>query len=54
VKRNPALRSRQGKHHHEAGGTSVETIRRNDQCGSDAILLVATRWAEINGPDLAA
>ena len=54
VKRNPALRSREWKHHYEARSASIEAIGRNDHRRADEILLMTPGRAEIDRPDFTA
>jgi len=54
VKRNPALRPRDGKHDYKAGRAPVEAIGRNHHRWADEILLMPARRAEIDRPDFAA
>ena len=54
VKRNPALRSRERKHHYKARSASVEAIGRNHHRRADEILLMTPGRAEIDRPDFTA
>ena len=54
VKGNPALRPCKRKHHDEARGAPIEAVGRNDHRWADKILLMSSRWAEIDRPDLTA
>jgi len=54
MKRDPALRSGEWKHHDKACGAPIEAVGRDHDRGANKVLLVAFRRTKINRPDFTA